>query len=73
MQNMRYTIHRELTVQSEKKDDTMIPVSVGSGILRSHRKIAKQEIQAAKMKRDIHMHQIGRKGLIARLLLGIKF
>jgi hypothetical protein len=42
----------------------MIPVSIGSGILRSHRRIAKQEIQAAKMKRDIHMHQIGRKGLV---------
>ena len=51
----------------------MIPVSIGNCILKSHRKIAKQEIQAAKMKRDIPMHEIGRKGLIARFLLGIKF
>lgn len=51
----------------------MIPVSIGSAILKSHRRIVQQEIQAAKIKRDSQKHEVGRKGLIARFLLGIKF
>lgn len=51
----------------------MIPTSIGSGILKSHRHIAKQEIQAAKIKRDSQKHEVGRKGLLARFLLGIRF
>mgnify|MGYP000159160463 FL=1 len=51
----------------------MIPVSIGSAILKSHGRIVQQEIQAAKIKRDSQKHEVGRKGLVARFLLGIKF
>ena len=51
----------------------MIPVSIGSAILKSHRRIVQQEMQAVKMKRCSYRHAIGNKGVIARFLLGIKF
>ena len=51
----------------------MIPVSIGNAILKSHRKIVQQEIEAVKMKRGSYRRVIGNKGFIARFLLGIKF
>ena len=51
----------------------MIPVGVGRGLLGSYARIVEQEIQDQKKRRMPSNHQIGKKGLIARFLLGIKF
>jgi len=51
----------------------MIPVGVGRGLLGSYARIVEQEIQDQKKRRMLSNHQIGKKGLIARFLLGIKF
>jgi hypothetical protein len=51
----------------------MIPVSVGQGILKSQRAIAKYDID---MERRQHMrcyHRISEKSWFARFILGIKF
>jgi hypothetical protein len=51
----------------------MIPVGVGRGLLGSYVRIVEQEIQDQKKRKMLSSHQIGKKGLIARFLLGIKF
>jgi hypothetical protein len=51
----------------------MIPVGVGRGLLGSYARIVEQEIQDQKKRRMLSNHQIGKKGFIARFLLGIKF
>jgi hypothetical protein len=51
----------------------MIPVGVGRGLLGSYKRIAEQEIQAQRKSKWLSNHQIGKKGIVARFLLGIKF
>ncbi len=51
----------------------MIPVGVGRGLLGSYVRIVEQEIQDHKKRKMLSSHQVGKKGLIARFLLGIKF
>ena len=51
----------------------MIPVGVGRGVMSSLERIAKQEINEKRRKKTLSSHEAGRKGLIVRLLLGIRF
>ena len=51
----------------------MIPVGVGRGVMSSLERIAKQEINEKRWKKTLSSHEIGRKGLIARFLLGVRF
>ena len=56
-----------------RRKKQMNPVGVGRGLLGSYARIVEQEIQDQKKRRMLSNHQIGKKGLIARFLLGIKF
>jgi hypothetical protein len=51
----------------------MIPVGVGRAVVRSYERLANQEIKAKRWKKSLSSHEVGRKGLIARFLLGIRF
>ena len=51
----------------------MIPVSVGQGILKSYRAIAKHEVDIEKRQHMRCYHRIGEKSWVTRLILGIKF
>jgi|TARA_E500000081_G_C6059264_1_gene317515 hypothetical protein len=51
----------------------MIPVGVGRGVVSSLERIAKQEINEKRWKKKLSGQEVGRKGLIARLLLGVRF
>ena len=51
----------------------MIPVGVGRGVMSSLERIAKQEINEKRRKKTLASHEVGRKGVIARFLLGIRF
>ena len=51
----------------------MISVGVGRAIVTSYEKIASQEVYVARWKKALASHEVGRKGLIARFFLGIRF
>ena len=51
----------------------MIPVGVGRGVMSSLERIAKKEINKKRRKKTLSSHEVGRKGVIARFLLGIRF
>jgi hypothetical protein len=51
----------------------MIPVGVGRAVVHSYERIANQEIKAKRWRKTLSSHEVGRKGLIARFLLGIQF
>lgn len=51
----------------------MIPVGVGRAVVHSYERIANQEIKEKRWRKTLSSHEVGRKGLIARFLLGIRF
>jgi len=51
----------------------MIPVGVGRGLMSSMERIANQEITEKRQKKTEEKKEVGRKGLIAKFLLGIRF
>jgi len=60
-------------VNLEKGVPIMIPVGVGRGLMSSMERIANQEITEKRQKKIGEKKEAGRKGLIARFLLGIRF
>ncbi len=51
----------------------MIPVGVGRAVVHSYERIANQEIKEKRWRKTLSSHEVGRKGWIARFLLGIRF
>ena len=51
----------------------MIPVGVGRGLVSSSGRIVEQELQEKKRKKTLASHEVGRKGWVARFLLGVRF
>ena len=51
----------------------MIPVGVGRGLMSSMERIANKEITEKRQKKTEEKKEVGKKCLIARFLLGIRF
>jgi hypothetical protein len=60
-------------VNLEKGVPIMIPVGVGRGLMSSMKRIANQEITEKRQKKTEEKKEVGRKGFVARFLLGIRF
>lgn len=52
---------------------TMIPVGVGRSLMTSYRTLADHEIKLQRKKKMLCQHEVGKKSLLARWLLGIRF
>ena len=75
MQNLHYAFSAHIVRPYTKQMEVliMIPVGVGRAVVRSYEQIANQEIKAKRWRKTLSSHEVGRKGLIARFLLGIRF
>lgn len=51
----------------------MIPVGVGRSLMTSYRALADHEIRAQKQRKMFYRHEVGKKALLIRWLLGIRF
>ena len=51
----------------------MIPVGVGRSLMTSYRALADHEIRAQRQRKMLCRHEIGKKTLLIRWLLGIRF
>ena len=51
----------------------MIPVGIGRGLMSSMERIANQEIIEKRQKKTGGGKEVGKKGFVAKFLLGIRF
>ena len=51
----------------------MIPVGVGRGLMSSMERIANQEITEKRQKKTKEEKEVGKKGFVTKVLLGIRF
>ena len=74
-QNLHYAFCAFIIYLHTRSEEvlTMISVGVGRAIVTSYEKIASQEVYVARWKKALASHEVGRKGLIARFFLGIRF